>query len=71
MAYSNAVRSREFGILDRLTVTKSTIAERIARYRTFRRTCTELDSLSDRELADLGVRRFDIRRLAYEAAHTS
>ncbi len=35
-----------------------------------RRTERELSALSDRDLADLGISRFDIRRIARESART-
>ena len=39
-----------------------------AMHREFRAVLAELDSYSDRELADLGVGRGDVARLAYEEA---
>jgi uncharacterized protein YjiS (DUF1127 family) len=44
------------------------LTDRIARYRRYNRTVKELSFLSDRELADLGIHRVDIRRIAREAA---
>jgi len=44
------------------------IRERSARRVTFERTLRELSAFSDRDLADLGMSRFDIRRIAREAA---
>lgn len=44
-----------------------------ARYRSWKRynrTVAELESLSNRELADLGISRGDIRRVAREAARS-
>ena len=43
--------------------------EASAKRKVFRDTFSELASLSDRELADLGIPRCNIRRLAWEAAH--
>jgi len=45
------------------------MAQRTARYRTYRRTLAELQSLSDRDLTDLGVSRLSIRSIAYKAAY--
>lgn len=46
---------------------------RFASYRMYRQTVNELSNLSDRELADLGLHRSMIRRLAKQAAdeHTA
>ncbi|WP_037309449.1 DUF1127 domain-containing protein [Ruegeria halocynthiae] len=41
---------------------------RFARYRVYRQTVNELSELSNRELADLGLHRSMIRRLAMQAA---
>ena len=45
-----------------------TAKTRFARYRMYRRTVNELSALSDRDLADLGLQRSMIRRLAMQAA---
>jgi len=45
------------------------VAERIARYRTFRTTLNELQTLSDRDLTDLGISRSNVRSIAYDAAY--
>jgi uncharacterized protein YjiS (DUF1127 family) len=39
-----------------------------AQYREFERVRTELDDSSDRQLADMGIARGDIGRIAYEHA---
>ena len=41
----------------------------LGRYRTYRRTVSELEACCDRELSDLGIARYDIPRLAREAAY--
>jgi uncharacterized protein YjiS (DUF1127 family) len=43
------------------------IAQRWMKFRNYRETVAELRSLDDRELADLGIGRSDITRLAREA----
>ena len=40
------------------------IAERLALYRKYQTTLGELDMLSDRELADIGMQRSNIREIA-------
>jgi len=45
------------------------ISQRFARYRTYRRTLVELESLTDRELADLALHRSQLRGVAYRAAY--
>jgi uncharacterized protein YjiS (DUF1127 family) len=47
----------------------SDIRARRARRRVFRSTHSELSALSDRELADLGLARSEIGRIAYQAAY--
>ena len=45
------------------------LSARFAQYRTYRRTFDELDSLTDRELSDLGISRHSLRSIAYRAAY--
>ena len=45
-----------------------TFKDRIRRWRQYRNTVRELEALSHRELDDLGISRFDIHRLAWQAA---
>lgn len=42
---------------------------RISAWKRYSRTKSELEALSNRELADLGISRSDIYRIAREAAH--
>ena len=44
-------------------------SQRFAQYRTYRRTLDELEALTDRDLADLGVSRHQLRAVAYRAAY--
>ena len=43
---------------------------RYSTWKRYARTVSELDSLTNRELSDLGISRVDIPRLAREAART-
>ncbi len=45
------------------------LATAIANYRLYRRTLAELGQLSNRELRDLGLSRFVIREVAYDAIY--
>jgi len=45
------------------------IVERFTRYRDYRTTLNELQTLSERELVDLGITRGDVRSIAYRAAY--
>lgn len=42
---------------------------RSAQYAVYRKTISELESLSERELNDLGINRATIRGIAYQAAY--
>ncbi|MBE3637596.1 DUF1127 domain-containing protein [Mangrovicoccus algicola] len=44
------------------------VAEGLRRYQSFRVACAELEMLSDRELADLGIARREIAAVAAKAA---
>lgn len=45
------------------------ISGAIADYKLYRRTLAELESLSNRELRDLGLSRFSIRQIAHESVY--
>lgn len=45
------------------TIVKS-IAAKVTKYNRYRRTVNELSNLSNRELADIGISRCDINRVA-------
>lgn len=59
---SMAKPAASFGWLQALMV-------KVNRYRLYNRTVSELSSLSGRELADLGLSRSEIKRVAYQAAY--
>ena len=48
---------------------RTTLADRAAKHRLYRQTLSELASLTDRDLADLGIHRADIRDVAANAAY--
>ncbi len=55
--------------ISRLSGLFTAFGARMEQYRTYRRTVNELTSLSDRELADLGINRSMIGSIATDAAY--
>ena len=74
MAYYNDVAQRN-DLVERTLGTIAryldTAAERHATRRIYRTTLRELSALSNRELADLGLHRSELKRIAWEAAHNT
>lgn len=68
MAYLNASSTAGFGLMDRIANTVKSVKESLHRRRVYNQTVSELRSLSTRELADLGISRSMITRIALEAA---
>ena len=64
MAYLNTTFAPSFA--DRARSILTTLKTRRAQNRLYRQTMNELSRLSNRELADLGLCRYDIRRIALE-----
>ncbi|TNC74952.1 DUF1127 domain-containing protein [Rubellimicrobium roseum] len=48
---------------------RASLGQRVAQYRAYRQTLSELGQLTDRELADLGLHRSQITEIATEAAY--
>ncbi len=69
MAYASDTRTASTTIGQRLTEMRAALQDRIARNRVFRTTLNELGALSNRELADLGIARSNIKAVAFEAAY--
>jgi uncharacterized protein YjiS (DUF1127 family) len=57
------------GLFDRLSAFGASLKARHASYKVYRTTLSELQNLGSRELADLGINRSMIKRIAYEAAY--
>ena len=72
MAYYNDISQRS-DLVERLLGNAArffeTAAARRAVRRTYRVTLAELQTLSNRELADLGLHRSELRRIAWQSAH--
>lgn len=73
MAYYNNVAQRS-DLIERLfgavAHTFEAAAERRAKQRVFRSTFNELNALSNRELADLGLHRSELKRVAWDSANS-
>ncbi len=68
MAYiSNAQNTLTFG--QRFEEFRTRMAEATAKRKTYTRTVSELSNLSNRELADLGIYRSEIKSIAFESAY--
>ena len=68
MAFMTDTLSAAGSIVERIGRIRAAIGDRHARQTLYRRTLAELQALSDRDLADLGIARGDLHDLAREAA---
>ncbi|RLJ59071.1 uncharacterized protein DUF1127 [Litoreibacter meonggei] len=68
MAYTTSIRTAPT-LIERLVAFKNDLAERHAKNRLYRETLDELQALSSRELADLGMSRANLKSIAHEAAY--
>lgn len=69
MAYVNSSRAASVSIVDRAAAIVKSIRVGLERRRVFKQTVRELQALSNRELADLGIHRSMITQVANEAAY--
>ncbi|MFT5868984.1 MAG: hypothetical protein ACI8TF_001094 [Paracoccaceae bacterium] len=69
MAYLSGARTGAVSITDRLGEIYSQASEAYSKWRVYRNTFNELRELGDREIADLGLARSSLRRVALEAAY--
>lgn len=69
MAYVSGNRTSSLGLGTRLGEIRTQAAEAWSTWRLYRRTLSELNTLSPREAADLGLHRSQFRRIALEAAY--
>lgn len=68
MAFTTSIRTAPT-FFERLVAYKNDLAERHAKHRIYRNTLDELQALTGRELADLGMARSNLKSVAYEAAY--
>ncbi|MBI1171856.1 DUF1127 domain-containing protein [bacterium] len=69
MAYVNSSRSAQVSFSDRFAAVVKVVFGLVERRRVYNQTLYELQSLSDRDLADLGLNRTNIAEVAREAAY--
>jgi uncharacterized protein YjiS (DUF1127 family) len=69
MAYVNSTRANTVSLSDRFGSLIAGFKAALARRRVYDQTVRELASLSDRDLADLGINRAVIAQVASEAAY--
>lgn len=69
MAYAITTLAGPHGLSDRLAGLVAAVRTSLAQRRVYRQTLRELRSLNSRELADLGIHRSMITRIAMEAAY--
>lgn len=69
MAFVTTTPIARKGFADRLAFVKDVVLASINQRRVYTRTVAELNSLTDRELADLGISRLGITDIAREAAY--
>ncbi|MDT8856503.1 DUF1127 domain-containing protein [Paracoccaceae bacterium Fryx2] len=69
MAYANTNRTAHHGVAYRVTSLVGSVKAYFQQRRVYSQTVRELNALSTRELADLGIHRSMITRIALEAAY--
>ncbi|MFY0635718.1 MAG: DUF1127 domain-containing protein [Vannielia sp.] len=69
MAYATAQNTATTGIMGRIEAFFEARRENAAKRRVYRQTLRELQALSNRDLADLGIAPSMIRSVAFQAAY--
>lgn len=69
MAFATQTNTLSAGFAARISAVVAHVTEALARRAVFNQTVRELSSLSNRDLADLGLSRSMIKSVAYEAAY--
>lgn len=68
MAFITETRTNGITLAQRFAALRANIATARAQRKVYNTTVSELDNLSNRELADLGLSRGSIKSIAFEAA---
>jgi uncharacterized protein YjiS (DUF1127 family) len=69
MAYATDTATVGISFSQRFTEFCASVTERVEKARVYRTTATELQNMSNRELADLGITRDAIKGIAIQAAY--
>lgn len=70
MSLSVGIRRSVYNVLaEDISAVAYSALQRILAYRTYRKTIAELSQLNARDLADLGLHRGEIRRIAHECVY--
>ena len=69
MAYVNVTRAAQGGLADRFAAIVKTVKTAVSKRRKYAQTYRELNALTARELADLGIHASMIAQIAHEAAY--
>jgi len=69
MAYVSNTNATSLSLVQRFEEFRAQLVEAAAQRKIYRATVAELSELSNRELADLGLHRSMIKRIALEAAY--
>lgn len=73
MTFVNDIQKADGGLFERISTNfsayRATRRERIAQNRVYAQTLRELRSLSNRDLADIGISQYSIEAIAHEAAY--
>lgn len=69
MTYNTDTGFAGFSLGQRFAAFRADLAENAAKRKIYRTTLAELETLSSRDLADLGITRGSIKAIAFEAAY--
>lgn len=69
MAYMNSTRTAGFGLVAWARATVAEMKEAARLRAVYSKTVTELDGMTDRDLADINISRHQIRDIARQAAY--
>ena len=70
MAYATDTRAATGSLAQKFSEFRAAMADRMAKYKLYRATLVELESLNERDLSDLGISRGMIKAIAHEAAYS-